>query len=90
MNDEYQYSKEEEGLPEFSGKGKVVPVYFEYLAEAKVGSQSQLQEWLTRKVVEGWRLVSVDGGIHYFQREKFLLYEDIGGDLVRIKPGRNS
>lgn len=84
----YSYSKEEMALPEFSGRGEVVRSDVEYYVEHRINGGNKA--WLDGMAAQGWRLVSVDQGQHYFERSGFYLYEQIGNDFTRIKPGPNS
>lgn len=60
----------------------------EYLA---LPAEGDLREWLNRRATEGWRLIAVDGGLHYFEREEYCMYhDDENGKLVRRAVGENS
>lgn len=81
----YAYSDEELLLPEFSGRGEVLRADVEYHVEHRANGGGKA--WLNGMAAKGWRLVSVDSGIHYFERKGFYLYEKDGDNFTRIKPG---
>jgi hypothetical protein len=86
----YLYSEEELALPEYSGKGTVRPTYVTFSSEAVPADGTDAAKWLQRKLFDGWEVISIDGGIGYFQKKEFRLYEVIGDELIRIKPGQYS
>lgn len=60
----------------------------EYLA---VEADEPLIQFLNRRATEGWKLVAVDNGVHYFEREDYCIYQDDeNGNLTRRRLGENA
>jgi hypothetical protein len=73
--------------------GKLYVAEFEYLAELFGGANlnvENLNNWLVKKACDGWQLVSVSKGVHYFRRERYRIYQEVASWMVERKLGENA